>query len=371
MTDPTSPKEVAAPASNPTSTSPPASPTTMQQELAYLRSQLQATNQRLLEAREEKTALEHSGRAYLAEKEVEKGLLERKLAEAEATRSYSAGFKQLPRVNLDVYEGGSEDLQQWCRQCLRVFTFLKTPEDMRAQIAILTALKGPALAFIDSLDMTVVATWDFAQLCAQLQERFQLTVRQVDHRSAWRQISMRDKEDAEAFFARFIATKDRVQPRVSDSDAYWAWYFGVPAWVQDRLNMAGCSSLNEAVDITRKAMAGASTVYGGRAPQPGATTAASDMQIDTIRRQRGGRGGQIDTLKTPGEGKGGKGKKGGKGEKTKDRKGTGKGTQGAKDEVCHTCGHTGHWKRECRTKAANYKTGYAPSDAPNPHRKKY
>jgi hypothetical protein len=370
MTDPTSPEAKADP-SSPTSTSPPASPT-MLQELAYLRSQLQVTSQQLLEARDQKTALEHSGRTYLAEKERERSELEKKLAEAESTRSYSAGFKQLPRVNLDVYEGGSEDLQQWCRQCLRVFTFLKTPEDMRAQIAILTALKGPALAFIDSLDMTVVAMWDFAQLCAQLQERFQLTVKQVDHRAAWRAISMRDKEDPEGFFARFVATRDRVQPRVSDSDAYWAWYFGVPSWVQDRLNMAGCSTLAEAVDVTRKAMAGASTVYGARAPQqqPPATTAAADMQIDTIRRGRGGRGGQIDTLKTPGEGKGGKSKKGGKGEKTKDRKGTGKGTQGAKEEACHTCGHAGHWKRECRTKPSNYKEGYAPSSGAT-QRKKY
>ena len=289
-------------------------------------------------------ALEASGRSYLAEREETIGGLEKRLADAEMAGSHSAGLKQLPRVNLDVYEGGSEDLQQWSRQCLRVFTFLKTPEDMRAQIAILTALKGPALAFIDSLDMTVVATWDFAQLCSQLQDRFQLTVKQVDHRAAWRAISMRDKEDPETFFARFIATRDRVQPRVADSDAYWAWYFAVPSWVQDRLNMAGCSALQEAVDVTRKAMAGASTVYGARGPQqtPPPTAAAADMQIDTMRRGRGG--GQIDTLKAPGE-KNGKGKKNGKGDKNKDRKG--KGAQhAAKDETCHTCGHAGHWKRD-------------------------
>ena len=285
-----------------------------------------------------------------------------------ALAGHSGGTSRIPKIDLQPYDG-TGDIDKWKKRCEAVFTVLGTPAEKQSAVIFLNSLKWVALTHIDEWPMAEINSWPFAHMVEVLRARFELTIKQAAHRQQWQTLTVGGKESLETFYDRFTKAAHKNKPPVSNVDQYWRWYQAMPDWIRDRLNMSMSEeggTLQEAVVLTRKAMAGITIAYGQQQHRPDQLSPPTDpngpseMEINALRRDG------VDSGKGRGRGRGRSRGKGGqtdgsqqndkqKGQgKSKGGRGTGQQQQGQRpdnkqvdNDTCHKCGGTGHWARSC------------------------
>ena len=300
----------------------------------------------------------------------------------QATQAASgSGGRSNIKAALETYDG-SGDLDRWAARTRQVFLYNETPARKQVQAVHLTALQGPALVHLNRWSLEEINTLDFERLVVILKERFELTIKQCEHQETLRSIKLQKDEGIEIFYEQFTLAKEKVKPKPTDDDQYWSWYFAMPNWLRDRLTMLNATTLHQAVDITRKAVAGVTIAYHpgssghGNTPMPHSPT---PMEINALRgthaagpRRRGRSAGpRRDRKPRPVVYKGsGKGLPVGTGQGHHGQAGKGDGRSPFKKwdtrsrnparhqlplkpnmggETCNRCGGKGHWARDCPT----------------------
>lgn len=373
----------------------------LRQQVQQLQQQKQQDDTRLAAMEEALRRIQDDGKRYIQQRDAELDAAKH-AAQAAITAAVGAAAGRLPEDGVDKVVGkapkcelgkydGTGDLDEWHKRTALLFLSLGTPPRQQVLSCYLNALKGSAYTHVDTFSVQEITSWSLDDLVSHLRARFELPVKQAEHREAFRALKMGTTETMENFYQRFQNTVKKLRPQPDEQALYWAWYFAMPSWIKDRLNMRSeehygtlTLRLAAAVNITRRSMAGVSVAYNDQREGPSAPVdphTPTSMEINAMvkngngngrgrSRGRSGRGNGNDGGTSNGnKSDGGTGKgKSGKNGKQQTSTGTSQPRSGQQSttsanpnhdpNVCNKCGGTGHWARSC------------PQNDNNTHRKK-
>lgn len=193
---------------------------------------------------------------------------------------------KLGTVKLQLPEfDGSGDVKRWARKITMALDCMDTDDIQAANVIYLNCLKGPALTFVDSHPTALEGGWE--HLMGILLNRFEVPLLQVDYRHQLRELMLKDGGNVEHFYNKFTGVVARIEPVMSDTEQYYAWYFSMPAWLRDRILSQADGTLDGAVNVTRQALQGAKMAKTLSAPSP-QQQGPVPMELNTFKHHQGG-----------------------------------------------------------------------------------